>query len=113
MAEYVLKSGELDRRLTILKFGTAADSYGDDRPGYTEAATVSAKQRPSPGSERFSSAQTGAIAPMVFTVRWSSLTEDISPKDRVRCDGVEYDVRSVSPLGRRVALEIIGDRRAD
>jgi hypothetical protein len=48
-----------------------------------------------------------------FTVRWSPFTAGISPKDRLTCEGVEYDITGIKEIGRRVGVEISASARAD
>jgi hypothetical protein len=48
-----------------------------------------------------------------FRVRWSTFTAGITPKDRLICEGVEYDITGIKDIGRREFREITAAARAD
>lgn len=48
-----------------------------------------------------------------FTVRASAFTSGITPKDRLVCGLLTYDIRGIQHLGRAQLLEITAVARAD
>lgn len=109
-----MRGGRLDRRINLQRTGTPTDDGFRTKPGgFATFATVWARVRPAPGTERFASGETAATAPIVFDIRWSSVVADLNPKDRVLFDGRSYDIKSVNEIGRREGLEILGVARAD
>jgi SPP1 family predicted phage head-tail adaptor len=99
---------KMDRRLTILNYAPTAGSMGGVAEAWIEGDTVWAEQRVQPGREVLASGQVNAPQAAIFFLRWRS---DIGAKDRVRCEGIEYDVSSTREIGRRDGLEIVGTAR--
>lgn len=57
-----------------------------------------------------------AVAAMIttrFQVRYSPLTASITAKDRLTCNGREYDITGIKDIGRREGFEITASARAD
>lgn len=49
-----------------------------------------------------------------FVVRWSPFTRDLSPRDRLTCEGFEYNIVGIKEgEGRRQWLEITAAARSD
>ncbi len=46
-------------------------------------------------------------------LRWSAFAADITPLDRVICEGRDYNITGVKEIGRRKAIEITASARAD
>lgn len=109
--------GALDRTVTIQAPGAAVDD------GHTLVegafATIGggplpATYRPTPGTERFASAENAATAPAVFWVRWSADIAGTDPRHQLLDDsGRAHNIVSVTELGRRDGLEILAVRRAE
>jgi SPP1 family predicted phage head-tail adaptor len=99
----------MDRRVTILKYTPTTGDLGGAGDAWTDGDEVWAERRDQPGRERVASGEITASAPAIFFLRWR---DDIDAKDRLRCEGVEYDI-SAPPreIGRRDGLEIIGTAR--
>ncbi|MDO7841082.1 phage head closure protein [Sphingomonas immobilis] len=111
-----IDAGSLDRRVRLLRFGLAENEYGDETEGFAPLADVWGSVRPAPGAERLANAENAANAVTVVTVRWSTRVADLNPKDRVEYpigSGRQFDIKSVTEKGRRVALEIAAVGRAD
>lgn len=111
-----MDAGSLDRRIALLRAGTVEDEYGDQVDGFSAMAIVWASVRPAPGNERLASAETAATAPTVFTIRYSRIVADLSPRDRIEYpigSGKTFDIKSIVELGRRDGLQIAAVGRAE
>lgn len=63
--------------------------------------------------ERQRAAEVQATITARFVVRWSKFTAGITPKDRLVCDGREYEITGIRETVRREELEITAAARAD
>lgn len=116
-----LRGGKMDRRITLLKFGLAADGYGDDAPSYTALPPIAASKDPAPGIERLQDAEVAATAPTIFGIRWTSALDPesptgLNPKDRLQYPagtGRIFDIVSANEIGRRQGIEIVAVARVD
>ncbi len=105
--------GRLDRRITILRAGVVDDGYAE-RPGvYAAVAAIWATKTDVSDAERFRSGAISAEITTRFVVRWSEFAAGIGPKDRIRCEGRDYDIVGVKETERRRWLEITGRARTD
>jgi SPP1 family predicted phage head-tail adaptor len=109
----LIDAGKLDRRITIQRFQSVEDQYGDPLPQWTDLAVAWASAWPAPGSERLVNAEIAAQAMMVFRIRYSSLVADVNPKDRISYAGKTWAILSVMEIGRREGLEISARAGAD
>jgi SPP1 family predicted phage head-tail adaptor len=104
-----MQPGKLDRRITIQRQTVTQDSYGQDVVTWTDLATVWAEVGAVRGIERFAAMQTVAEVDTRFVIRH----RDVGPKDRISYGGRTYDIKSVIEIGRREALEIHAQARAE
>lgn len=96
-----MRSGRLDRRLTIQAVTETRGSAGDVVETWADVATVWAEKMDEKGREYFAAAQVTAERPTRFTIRWRS---GLTAKHRVVCEGVTYDVQAIDEIGRRKGL---------
>jgi SPP1 family predicted phage head-tail adaptor len=99
----------MDRRVTILTYAPTQDEAGGVTEAWIDGDEVWAERRDQPGREILAAGQVNAEAGALFFIRWR---EGISPKDRLRCDGLEYDI--IAPpreIGRKDGLEITARAR--
>jgi len=99
---------KMDRRVTILTYAPTRDAAGGVTEAWAEGDEVWAERRDQPGREFLANAQTNAATVASFYLRWR---EGITPKDRLRCEGLDYDISSMKEIGRRDGLEIVGTAR--
>lgn len=103
-----MKSSKMDRRVTLLTYAPTRDGTGGVTEAWTEGDEVWAERRDQPGREVLAAGQVNAAASALFFIRYR---DDIGAKDRIRCEGLDYDVVSIKEIGRRDGLEIAGTAR--
>ena len=63
--------------------------------------------------ERSRASEVQAIITARFQLRWSAFSAGLTPKDRLVCEGREYDITGIKEIQRRRVLEISASARAD
>ena len=102
-----MKSGPLNRRVTIQSPTTVQDANGEIIPGWTDVATVWASIDDITGREYVAAGATQDSVQTKIGIRYRA---GIVPKMRVLHGSIEYDVESV--LGQdRVGLLLMCKRR--
>ena len=98
--------GEFNRRLcferevpTTSGFGTEPSSTWDDLGGAWVKVLYGR------GQERRNAAAEGATMSITFRVLSSPRTRDITERDRIRFDGLAWDIASIAPIGIRDEIE--------
>jgi SPP1 family predicted phage head-tail adaptor len=105
-----VRSGRLDRRLTLQRRTLIENDYGEPVETWTDLATVWAEKIPVRGAERYAAMQTVAEVEERFKIRYR---KGLTPLDRVVCAGTTYDVKGVLEIGRREGWEILAKGRAE
>lgn len=108
-----LASGDLDRRLTLLRPVRGESPTGGEIIDYHEAGTVWAGKRDVSDAERVKAEQVGSTLTTRFVVRWSSLTTSLASGWQVKTGGVRYAVTGVKEIGRREGREITATALAE
>lgn len=98
-----MDSGGLDRRVTLQRFTTIQDEYGEEIQVWTDLATVFAEVRQQGGREYLAAASTVAERRVVFFVRWFA---GLTVLDRVSFGGVLHNIAEVREIGRRDGVEL-------
>lgn len=113
MRRKLTDAGRRDRLVTIVRQVTSGtDSWGDPVPSSETETERWAAVTPSPGTERFANAENAATAPIRFVFRWED--DLVRVTDTLRHDdGREYDVKSVTEIGRREGWEVLAVARAE
>lgn len=104
----------MDRRVQVMRLAPSDD-------GFTSAAgdfavhgdPIWAGKSDISDGERWREGGVAAHMTARFTVRSNVFTRQITPKDRLVCDGVSYDIFGIKEVGRRRALEITAGARVD
>lgn len=102
----MLRSGDLDRRVTLMSPEVTKDDLGGEVTTWREVATVWASKTDVSDAERVTAAQVGTQISSRFKVRWSQTTRAVAENWRVRCDGLLYSVVHGKEIGRREGVEI-------
>lgn len=108
-----LAAGELRYRVTIQRYTVANDPLGGEVKTWADLAVRWSDISFGTGRERREAAQEVASVPATFLMRRDSVTATITPADRLRYDGVDWDITSVVPSRKyAAALDITAVRRA-
>lgn len=105
--------GDLDRRVQFRRAQTVAGALGSSQVFADHGLPVWASKRDVSDVEKQRAAEVQATITTRFVVRWSVFTAGITPKDRLICDGRDYDISGIRELGRREFLEFTAAARAD
>ena len=98
-----------DRTLSLLRYGTVKDQYGDDVPGWTPLKeNVPARRKITGGVERLASAELSATSSVTFFIPWSPDYADLDASDRVEFEGKPYNLTAVEEEGRHYEYRLVG-----
>jgi len=104
----------MDRRVQFQRFTDADDGFSTVQNWANHGTAVWAQKTDVSDAERFRASEVSAIITSRFVVRHSTFTAGITPKDRLVCEGVTYDISGKKEgKGRRVSFEITAAARAD
>ena len=108
----------LDRRAQFLRAALTDDGFGVveswELPAALHGSPQPAAKKDVSDGERWRAGEVAAHITTRFTVRWSAFTADLTPKDRLICEGRSYDISGIKEVGaRRRWLEITAAARAD
>lgn len=98
-----MRAGDMDRRVTIRRYTSTVDEYGDPVQAWTDLATVSANVRQESGREFMAAATEMGSRKVIFRLRWLA---GLTVTDQVRFEGHDHDIHEVRELGRRAGLEL-------
>jgi head-tail adaptor len=105
----LIRGGQLDRRVTILRQGPPTHDGLQNVPG--EFAPIGARWasvKPAMGRETVEHFQKDARQPMSIWLRWDALTTSILPTDAIEFDGDRYAIVAPSlEVGRREGIELL------
>jgi SPP1 family predicted phage head-tail adaptor len=108
-----MRAGDLDRWLTLQRRTITKDALNADVETFVAIATVRASKTDISDAEKVRAQQVGAEITTRFQIRWSGNWSFLNPKDRVTCEGREFDIQGLKELGRREGIEITACARAD
>jgi SPP1 family predicted phage head-tail adaptor len=110
----MMTAGKLDRRIQFRRFAQADDGFSKLQVWSDHGHPVWASKTDMSDGERIRAAQVQSTVTTRFGVRWSPFTAGITAKDRLTCDGIEYDITGVKETGaRQTFLEITAAVRTD
>jgi len=110
----LISAGAMDRRVQFQRFTDADDGFSTVQNWANHGTAVWAQKTDVSDAERFRASEVSAIITSRFVVRHSTFTAGITPKDRLVCEGVTYDISGKKEgKGRRVSFEITAAARAD
>lgn len=109
-----MRTGALDRRVTVLTFSTAPNELNEEIPAWRDLATVACSFTPISDGERMRAGELAASLTARFQVRWSrQLAAVLDPTCRLRFEGVTFTIAGVKPIGRQGGFEITSGARAE
>lgn len=106
-------AGDLDRRVQFRRATLVDDGFQQVETWGNHGNPVWASKTDVSDGERWRAGEVGASITTRFVVRSSTFTRDLTPKDRLICDGPEYDISGIKEIGRRDRLEITASVRVD
>ena len=108
-----MTAGTLDRRLQFSRATFSDDGLSSVETWADWGQPVWASKVDVSDGERWRAGSVAAQITTRFRVRYSAFTADLSPKDRLTCEGTTYDITGIKEFGRRDMLEITAAARAD
>ena len=110
-----MRFGTMDRRITIQRATLSANAYGERAETWDTLAAIWAEVQYKEGSgrEAVQSDQIYSSQPVHFIIRYSSDVSDIRPSDRVRYDGLTYQIEGIQEIGRQEGLRIVTTLRGE
>jgi SPP1 family predicted phage head-tail adaptor len=109
-----MTAGRLDRRVQFRRSVLADDGLSMVETFANHGAPVWASKRELSDAERFRAGEVQAHITARFVVRYSAFTESITAKDRLVCDGQEFEITGIKETEkRRTFLEISAAARDD
>lgn len=106
-------AGKRDRRITLERYGETRDEWNNPIIGWTLLSRVWGSKDDVSDTERLRAADLGSTLTTRFVIRWSKKVADLNTKDKLTCEGLEYNIIGVKELGRREYLEVTGAARSD
>jgi SPP1 family predicted phage head-tail adaptor len=98
-----MRSGSLDRTITLQSVTTTVDEYGTPAQGWSDFATARAQLIQASTSEYLRAYGETDTAVVIFRIRWlDGVTADM----RVSYGGQFYNIREIKEIGRRRRLEL-------
>ena len=110
-----MRIGDLDRRVQFRRATMTDDGFTSQVETWADlGGVVWAKKADLSDGERARAGEVAAHVTTRFTVRWSSFTAAITPKDRLVCEGVTYEITGRKEgAGRRQWIEFTCAARVD
>ncbi|AZB65035.1 head-tail adaptor protein [Cereibacter sphaeroides] len=110
-----MKAEKLDRRIQFRRAAPVDDGFAEVETWSDHGSPVWAARADLSDGERWRAAEVAAGVTTRFTVRWSAFAAAITPKDRLLCDGREFDITGIKepPETRRQWIEITAAARID
>jgi head-tail adaptor len=105
--------GTLDRRVQFTRATLADDGYSMAETWASLGSPVWAGRSDVSDGEKNRTGAVEASAMSRFIVRSSAFTRGITPKDRMTCDGFDWNITGIKQIGRKDRLEISATARAD
>lgn len=108
-----MNAGKLDRRLQLRRATLSHDGLQNVETWADLGAAVWGARKDVSDGERAVAGWLEATTVARFVVRSSELTRGLTPKDRIKTEGRDYDILGIKDLGRRTFLEITAIARVD
>ncbi|MDF1598290.1 phage head closure protein [Mesorhizobium sp. YIM 152430] len=98
-----MRSGKLDRLITIERKTETVSGSGSVVAAWTEIATTRAEIVKASADEFLTGFGEAEAGTTIFRIRWR---DGITTADRIMFDGTAHDIKEIVAIGRRRALEI-------
>jgi len=109
-----MTSGKLDRKIQFQRFLPVDDGYSIVEAWADHGGVVRAQKKDLSDGERWRADEVSAGVTTRFLIRSSTFTRDITPKDRLVCAGVTFEISGIKEgKGRNQWLELTCGSRSD
>jgi head-tail adaptor len=109
-----MQPGRLDRLVQFRRATVGSDAFGATQTWADHGTPLYAQKSDLRDGERWRAGEVQAHVTTRFTVRRSPFTAALTPKDRLTCEGVEFEIVGIKEgAGRRQWVEITCARRND
>lgn len=109
-----MNGGDLRAVVQLLRSTPVDDGFTKKDVFAAQGDPIRARKRDLSDGERFRAGEVAGHVTTRFTVRRSAFTDAITPKDRLDCDGVTYEITGVKDVGDgRMWREITCAARTD
>jgi len=109
-----MSASNLDRRIQFRRRALVDDGFSMVEQWIDHDTPIAASRRDVADAEKFVGGMFEATIDTRFIVRASSFTRNLSPLDRLICEGLDYDIIGIKQVGPRHAwLELSCRARAD
>ncbi|MGE0853648.1 MAG: phage head closure protein [Hyphomicrobiaceae bacterium] len=98
-----MRSGKLDRTITIQAFTADVDDYGTPAPTWSDVATVRAELIQASTVEFIRAFGASDENIVIFRIRWLA---GVTTSHRVVYDGQGFNIKELKEIGRRKVLEL-------
>lgn len=107
-----IPAGQLRYRIELWRYTTTTDPLGGEIKAWAFLKKRWADMTSGTGRERREAAQEVSSIAATFSIRRDSLTRTLTPADRLRYDGADWDIASIVPSRKYDAvLDITATRR--
>ncbi|MDG3040441.1 head-tail adaptor protein [Roseicyclus marinus] len=109
-----MTAGKLDRRVQFRRASLVDNGFEEVETWADHGAAMYAEKLDLSDGERWRAGEVAAQVTTRFRVRSSAFTRSLTPKDRMVCEGLTYDIAGIKESGtRRTMLEITAAARID
>lgn len=108
-----MRAGAMDERAQVRRASLIDDGFGLVETWADLGAPVSVERVDVSDGERWRAGAVGAQITTRFRMWRTRFTAGITPKDRLICNGREYDITGIKDMDRPAILEITAAARAD
>ena len=109
-----MKARDLDRRIQFQRYAESDDGYSQAKTWADHGSRIWAKKTDVSDAERMRAGEVSAVITSRFVVRYSAFTRALTPKDRLICEGITYEINGIKEgEGRHCWLEITCGARID
>ena len=109
-----MSGGKLDRKIQFRRYSEADNGYEMAQTWADHGSLISADKKDLSDGEKWRAGEVAASISTRFTVRYSTFSKGVTPKDRLVCDGVTYEINGIKEgEGRRQWLELTCGARVD
>lgn len=104
----------VDVRVQLLRAGSSDDGFAEVPGDYVPLGVARWMRKTDiSDAERWRADEIGAVITTRFTCASTTFTRAITPKDRLQCGSVTYDIQGIKEVVTNFRLEITANARAD